>query len=224
MTVVNKLFSSKAPNLPIGPVDYAQRYQEQLNNILRLYFNEIDNTFAALLATEAGGHYLKFPYIGASDSTDQYAGGNNTPTIVTWNTLDYGNTFTLAANTATAKYSGIYKIDYSLQFINTDNVQHDATVWIKVNGNNVANSASKFSLGPRKSATIFTYTVGYSSIVFQLNAGDSIGLWWATGAAYNPVGPVNGIYIAHEPAQTVPYSHPAIPSAVGAITFLSELP
>jgi hypothetical protein len=37
------LRSSKAPNLPIAPVAYDQRYQDQLNNAFRLYFAEIDN-------------------------------------------------------------------------------------------------------------------------------------------------------------------------------------
>lgn len=33
----------KAPNLPIAPVEYAQGYQDQLLNALRLYFNQLDN-------------------------------------------------------------------------------------------------------------------------------------------------------------------------------------
>jgi hypothetical protein len=33
----------KAPNLPIAPVSYSQQYQDQLLNVLRLYFNELDN-------------------------------------------------------------------------------------------------------------------------------------------------------------------------------------
>ena len=33
----------KAPNLLVAPVDYAQTYQDQLNNALRLYFNQVDN-------------------------------------------------------------------------------------------------------------------------------------------------------------------------------------
>jgi hypothetical protein len=37
------LTPSNAPNLPIAPVDYAQQYQDQLNNALRLYFAQIDN-------------------------------------------------------------------------------------------------------------------------------------------------------------------------------------
>ena len=37
------LRAPKAPNLLIAPVQYDQRYQDQLNNALRLYFNQIDN-------------------------------------------------------------------------------------------------------------------------------------------------------------------------------------
>jgi hypothetical protein len=37
------LRSTKAPNIPIGPVDYDQRYIDQLTNALRLYFTTIDN-------------------------------------------------------------------------------------------------------------------------------------------------------------------------------------
>ena len=52
---------SKAPNLLIAPTSYAQQYQDQLNNALRLYFNQIDNGLASLLSN-TGGAYLKFPY------------------------------------------------------------------------------------------------------------------------------------------------------------------
>ena len=33
----------KAPNLLVAPIVYDQRYIDQLNNALRLYFNQIDN-------------------------------------------------------------------------------------------------------------------------------------------------------------------------------------
>ena len=35
--------TTKAPNLPIAPVTYSQQYQDQLNNVLRLYFAQLDN-------------------------------------------------------------------------------------------------------------------------------------------------------------------------------------
>ena len=34
---------SKAPNLPIAPVEYSQTYMDQVLNALRLYFNQVDN-------------------------------------------------------------------------------------------------------------------------------------------------------------------------------------
>jgi hypothetical protein len=33
----------KAPNLPIGPLNYNQEYINQLLNVLRLYFTQVDN-------------------------------------------------------------------------------------------------------------------------------------------------------------------------------------
>lgn len=49
MTV--KTLPTKAPNLPSGPVQYDQRYQDQLGNVLRLYFNQIDNNTGSLNQT-----------------------------------------------------------------------------------------------------------------------------------------------------------------------------
>ena len=40
-----------APNLPLAPMQYDSRYQEQFNNVLRLYFNRLDNFLAQLMAT-----------------------------------------------------------------------------------------------------------------------------------------------------------------------------
>lgn len=39
-----------APNLPLAPKDYDSRYQEQLNNVLRLYFNRLEAFMALLMA------------------------------------------------------------------------------------------------------------------------------------------------------------------------------
>jgi hypothetical protein len=37
-----------APNLPLATENYSRQYQDQLNNVLRLYFNLIDSTFNQL--------------------------------------------------------------------------------------------------------------------------------------------------------------------------------
>jgi hypothetical protein len=215
---------SKAPNLLVAPIVYDQRYIDQLTNALRLYFNQVDNVTGTVLGND-GGKYVQFPHIAASDLTDQYADADNDPTIVKWNTLDSGSGFTLNPSyTATCLESGIFKIDYSLQYANTANAAHDVVVWLKVNGVDVPRSASKITLPARKSAGVPSYLLMYSTVTFEVQTGDEIGLWWATDLAYNPVGPVDGVYMEFIAAQTVPYPHPSVPSAIGAITFVSRLP
>lgn len=54
------ILSTKAPNLPIAPTEYSQRYVDQLLNALRLYFNQLDN-FASGVSGELGGSYIRFP-------------------------------------------------------------------------------------------------------------------------------------------------------------------
>jgi hypothetical protein len=31
------------PNLPLAPTEYSRQYQDQLNNVLRLFFNQLSN-------------------------------------------------------------------------------------------------------------------------------------------------------------------------------------
>ena len=210
----------KGPNLPVATVDYSQDYQNQFSNVLRLYHNTIDNTLTVLLENN-GGRDLNFPHIAASDSTNQYASGDNVATLVQWDTEESDGGFDLAGGAATALYSGVYKIDYSLEFVNTDNAAHDVIVWLKVNGSNVPRSATKFTIPSRKSIGNNGYLCAVSFVVFEVVAGDAITLYWETDKAYSTVGPIDGVYMYATAANT---THPAVPSAVGSITFVSELP
>jgi hypothetical protein len=222
------------PNLPRPKDQFDKLYLNQLTNVLRLYFNLLGETEFNLaeaiynLQTGGGGSTLSLPYVAASNNAIQYATAANTPTIVQWDTLTSGIGFTLNANnTATAAYSGVYKITYSLQFANNDNAAHDSIVWLRVNGNtsvaDVADSTTIFTVSARKSAGVPTYVAAYSEVVFPLNAGDSVGLWWgATQAATS--GGATGNYIYYQAAQTTPMAYPETPSAIGSITFVSALP
>ena len=214
----------KAPNLLVAPIVYDQRYIDQLTNALRLYFNQIDNGMGFLLS-DTGGSTLSLPFVAASDSTDQITADANTPTVVKWNTLEGGNGFTLnSPGSATALVSGIYKITYSLQFVNTDNAIHNAAVWLKVNNVDVPRSTTVFTLQARKSAGVFNFVCAYSEVVFSLEAGDELELYWAADAAYRVSPARDGIYIEAIAAQASPYARPAVPSAIGSITFVSRLP
>jgi hypothetical protein len=214
----------KAPNLLVAPIVYDQRYIDQLNNALRLYFNQIDNGMGFLLS-DSGGASLSLPHIAASDNADQLATAANTPTEIKWDTLESGLGWTLnPPGTATATIPGIYTIRYSLQFANTDNVQHDAAVWLKLNTVDVPRSSTVFSIPARKSAGVFSYVCAYSEATFAVETGDTIALYWATDQAFRISPAVAGVYIEHLAAQTSPYPRPAVPSAIGSITFVSRLP
>lgn len=210
----------KAPNLPVGPVEYEQSYQNQLNNVQRLYYNQVDNYLTSVMEN-SGGRFINFPHLFMSDSVSQYAAADNTPTIVQWNTIERNEGFTFASNTATATYSGAYKIDYRLLFENSDSALHEAWVWATLNGTPVARSGTKFSVPASTTADGYVMAVG--TIVLDMVGADQLQLYWATDKYGNAAGSVLGVYIEAYPAQVSPYVRPAIPSAYGSITFVSEL-
>ena len=49
-----------APNLPLAPSQWDARYQEQLNNVLRLYFNQLSGLLQEL-GSDQGGYHISFP-------------------------------------------------------------------------------------------------------------------------------------------------------------------
>lgn len=216
----DKLDFSRSPALPFAPPEYDRTFTDTTNNILRQYFNTLDNITSQLLSNTGGGRFLTFPHIAAQDSTDQYATATNVATKVLWNTLDSGLAFTLNPNsTATPDNTGVYKIDYSLQFFNTASQIHEAYVWVQVDGVDVPGSASVFSV-PNRHGGVDGAIVAYSSITFSATGGQDVALYWATNQAATSGG-VTGVYMHASPAQTVPFVMPSIPSAIGSIVFVS---
>lgn len=212
---------TKASAFPLAPNEYDRVYTDTTHNILRQYFNTIDNVTSQLLSNTGGGRFLTFPHIAAQDTTSQYT-TTDTATKVVWNQLDSGLGFTLNPNsTATAAYTGVYKLDYSLQLSNTDNALHYAYIWLQVDGVDVPGSASKFLVPARKSVGSDGYVVAYSSVTFEITGGESVALYWAVSKARVLSPSADGIYMEAYPAQTVPFAMPAIPSAIGSIVFVS---
>lgn len=54
------LIPPKAPNLPLSPEVVDRKFIDDLENTLRLYFNQIDN-FCQPFASNTGGAFLRFP-------------------------------------------------------------------------------------------------------------------------------------------------------------------
>jgi len=95
----NSLLPPKSPNLLVSPDDYDKRYQEQFNNALRIYFNQLDNTFQSILGTTPGGAFIRFPYGAFEDTTVQTAPAN-TVQVMRFNSTTYSNGISLGSHTA----------------------------------------------------------------------------------------------------------------------------
>jgi len=209
------IIPSKAPNLPIGPVEYTQLYMDQFANTLRLYFNQIDNTQGALLGPN-GGKFIRNPTLTAYNPSSQYA-LSNTASSIEWENIVVSSGFVIdtANNSAVCAQTGVYKVNYRIALSNNDSVPHDATIWLQLNFEDVDNSATTFTVPANGT------TGAFSTYSFLVNAADAISLSWATDQAATANSSSLGVFLEATPALTSPYTAPAVPSAVGVITFIS---
>jgi hypothetical protein len=60
LTVTNNILVPAVPALPLGTVNYSREYQDELNRVLRLYFQQLGGAFQAYL-NEGGGRFLSVP-------------------------------------------------------------------------------------------------------------------------------------------------------------------
>ena len=210
-----------APNLIAASNVYSQVREEQLMNELRLYFNRLNGNINTV-SDVAGGSALSFPHITAYSDVDQFAAGDDTPTIVTFNNVANNVGFTFNDDgTANALYDGTYKVQYRLQAVNTENVALDTVVWLEVNGQQIADSATKYTIPARKSAGVPSFSILISFVSWETSENDKFALYWATEQAYES-GVQDGIYLEATAAQTSPYAHPEIPSSYGVIQYIGR--
>lgn len=100
-----------------------------------------------LVPTDDISSTLYFPYAQYSDTTDQSIASTTTAYSFTFNTTDYAEGFTLASNSRiTATYSGLYNVQFSVQFDNSDTQAHNTNIWFAKNGSNLANSNTQFTV------------------------------------------------------------------------------
>jgi hypothetical protein len=208
------LIPPNAPRLPAAPVEYDQRYVDTLTGILRQYFNTIDN-FTQAISSGTGGAFLQLPYGAFSSDQDQTTTAN-TATLMTLNTTDFANNISIASSKITAAVSGIYNLQFSTQFQNTDNAIQDISIWLKQNGADIAGSTGLISIPARKSASAGEEAhqiIGWNYYV-SLTAGQYVEIYWSTTNA--------AVTIQAYPASTGPV-RPATQSVVATMTFVSAL-
>jgi hypothetical protein len=202
----------KAPNLLVAPVDYRQQYIDQLNNALRLYFNQIDNSLASLLDV-TGGSGLSSPYGAFSSNQDQTAVAN-TATKMTLNTTDFANNVSISSSEITVANAGIYNLQFSAQFQNTDTAFQDVYIWLRQNGVDIPGSTGFVSIPNRHAGTDGHSIVGWNYFL-SMAAEDHIEIYWSV--------PNVAVTIQHLAASGTP-TKPSTQSVVATMSFVSRLP
>ena len=212
--IINRYRPVVAPRLPSAPVEYNAQYQEQFMNILRLYFNQLDNLTGVLLG-ESGGRFIRFPY-GAFSSDQDQSTTANTATLMTLNTTDFANQVSISSSKITVVNAGIYNLQFSTQFQNTDNQIQDISIWLKQNGVDIPGSTGFVSIPAHKSASAGDEAheiIGWNYYV-EMQANDYIEIYWSATLA--------SVTIQHYPASTGPV-RPATQSVVATMSFVSAL-
>ena len=201
-----------APNLPLATNEYERQYQDQFLNILRLYFNQLDNTFGAILGP-TGGRYLKFPYGAFSSDQDQTTTAN-TATLMTLNTTDFANEVSISSSKITVVNAGIYNLQFSAQFQNTDTAFQDVYIWLKQGGVDIPGSTGFVSIPNRHAGTDGHAIVGWNYFI-NMAASDYVEIYWSV--------PNVAVSIQHLAASGTP-TKPSTQSVVATLSFVSALP
>ena len=208
----------ETPSLsPLGypPEVYERRNLNENNGALNIFARKLTSVLGSLFGPR-GGKFMNNPHGAFQDSTDQTAANTTTAYAVTFNTTDFSNGVTIASNSRiTVADSGIWNLQFSIQFTNTTNASQDVDVWFRVNGTNVANSNSRFGFAPRKGAGDPYHIVAALNYFVSLNATDYVEIMWRPTDI--------GVQIEQYAAGTSP-TRPAVPSAIVTMSFVSNLP
>lgn len=143
-----------------------------------------------------------------SDVTDQ-TGSVSTPTAVKFGTTEIaGSGVTMVTDGSnltrlTFAAAGTYAISPSLQLVNSDASDHDVTIWFRLDGSDIARSATKLTVPKTGDGG-----AAYFQIIFYVTvtANQYVQLMWL---------PENvAVTLDHIAAVTGPPAVPAIPSAI----------
>ena len=114
----------------------------------------------------------------------------------------------------TVEQDGIYNIQFSAQFTNTDTQAHDVDVWLKKNDVNVTDSNTLYTIPSSHGGVPGRLGVALNYFV-SLTTTDYLELVWHTSDS--------AVFIEYIDPQTAPI-RPAAPSVILTVAFVSNLP
>jgi hypothetical protein len=207
-----ELLRVAAPNLPLAPTVYDSRYQEQLNNVLRLYFNQLDKILQQLDTSSAINPSLLNNPNGLFFSTvDQTLAAVNTGYPITFNQTYLHNYVDLQSG-STSKIEvlvdGVYNFQLSCQLKSTNASAKDVQIWIKRGTSTIGYSAHRYTVEGSDNHMNVTWNFD-----IDLAANEYIEMYWGANDT--------NVTLEAIPA-SAPY--PAAASVVMAVNFVATLP
>jgi len=185
------------PNLPVAPTDYQVRYQDQLTNILRLFFSQIANRVNSPTA-----HASYF------DTTTQTNPVANQVNLFRYNSVvsEFGITRGVPTSKIFVSNTGVYNFQFSAQIDKTVAGVDQMWIWPRINGVNVPDSATKINIQGNAEAEVAAW-----NFLLVMQAGDYFELAWQS--------PEDKMIILAEPAAS---NYPGIPSIILTVTWVSN--
>lgn len=198
------------PALPLATEGYDRPYQDQLNNVHRLFYNRLTNAMNAMLGG-AGGQYLDIPNGLFFNTADQTFAAINTAYPVVYNQTYLSSNVQLRSGSTSeiqVLIGGVYNFQYSGQLLSTNSSAKNVFLWIKRNGVTIGYSTHAYTLSANSEYQQINWNFN-----IDMQAGDYLELEVATTDTNVRLDAV---------AATTP--HPGVPSSVMTVNFISPLP
>jgi hypothetical protein len=201
-----------APNLPLAPEGYSRAYTDQLNNVLRLYFNRLDAILDQLKTSGAIDPGLINNPNGLFFSTvDQTLAAVDTGYPITFNQTYLNNEVALQSGSTSkieVNVDGVYNFQLSAQLKSTNASAKDVQIWIKRGTTTIGYSSHKYTLEGSDNHMNVTWIFD-----IDLADGEYIEMYWGADDTNVTLEAI---------AASAPY--PAVASAVMAVNFVARLP
>ena len=205
------------PRLPSAPTQYEPRFHDQHSDVLRLYFNQLNNAVATVIGPN-GVAYLQTPHAMLMSDQDQTSAGTTVANILTYNQpvitqgVEVRNSGEIWFEQA-----GQYLVTFTLQVSNRGNALQEFEVWASYNGTNYPLSNTRFDIPARKSVSVWSHIVPAITGIFTVQNPSTEYLtikWWSDST---------DVFLEHYPVNTSP-TRPAIPSVIMTVNLISRLP
>ncbi len=155
------------------------------------------------------------PYGCFTNNSDQLAPSVGSTAVVVYDsTEEASGVFLSNSSRLNVRNYGIYNVQFSLQFVNNANTAEYADVWFRVNGTDIARSASRFDIPARKAVGSPSHVIGTVNTFIEMQAGDYVEIAGTTSST--------DVTLEHYVADTgIP--RPAIPAAITTVQYIAPL-